>query len=92
MTAIIKFTRDYYPIREEYHTYDTQAESIECVPLAEHKALEAHTRLLATEVHELRGLLRRVVEMPLIDDCYDSDTQSFNKLEQLLLDCEESLR
>ena len=72
----------------------------EYVPLAEHKALETHIRLLAWECYELKELLRQIVEIvpALFDDekwnregeAYENEQS--NELFQLLLDCREVLK
>ena len=65
MTTIVKFVRNWYPIREAYHSDNSPGidRSGEYVPLTEYQALKSHAELLAKETYELKGLLRRVNEI-----------------------------
>ena len=104
MTTVIKF--QWCESCESYHPFaypdELEHESLsgEYVPLAKHKALETHAGLLAKEVYELKGLLRRVVEVgPALfdDEGWNRDAEMYensqsNELFQLLLDCREVLK
>ncbi len=76
-----------------YYSDQVGDKSGEYVPLAEHKALDAHAGLLAKEVYELKGLLRRWVWMSRIMSFISSVNLELEctRLEQLLLDCQEAL-
>ncbi len=66
----------------------------EYVPLAEYQELKTHMVSLARESYELKGLIRRVLNFSpslLIDDCFDSDGEWYQKLKQLFNDCQEAL-
>ena len=82
--TIVKFTQH----SGYYHTDWDGDMSGEYVPLAEYQALKTHMESLAKETYQLKGLIRRVINMPLLDN-YDSEY--FRKLGQLLKDCQEAL-
>ncbi len=89
--TIVRFTQHsgytYY-----YTDWDNNM-SGEYVPLTEYQELKTHMESLAKESYELKGLIQRILNFspPLIDDCFDSDVESYQKLKQLFNDCREAL-
>ena len=83
-----------------YNANRSEDISGEYVPLAEYKALETHMQSLATEVYELKGLLRRWVEIePALfnDEEWNREAEVYENcqtsaLQQLLLDCKEAIK
>lgn len=71
--TIVKFIRDWYPIREAYHSDNSSGvdRSGEYVPLAEYLQLKAASQdtvqVYDTEVAKLKALIQRVVDSNIYD-------------------------
>ena len=66
----------------------------EYVPLAEYQALKTHMESLAKESYQLKGLIRRVIDIgpDLLDDTEVPYNPTFKSiLEQLFKDCQEAI-
>ncbi len=77
-----------------YYSDQVGDKSGEYVPLSEHQALQTHANLLAKEVYDLRGLLRRVVEIgpELFDNIEVYENHKTPQLIQLLRNCKEAIK
>ena len=86
MTTIVKFTR----FTETLYQASIIVAEGEYVPLPEHQALKTHMESLAKETYELKGLIRRVVE--LLPHTYDYQQLESEDIKQLLADCQGALK
>ena len=89
--TIVKFTQ--HSGYTYYHTDWDGDMSGEYVPLTEYQDLKTHMESLTKESYELKGLLRRVINIG--PEVFDDITMDFNekssKLVQLLRDCRGAL-
>ena len=91
MTTIVKFYQHSGYIN--YWYADKDAKDGEYVPLAEYQALKTHMESLAKESYQLKGLIRRVIEIgpEIYDNWDDIEGWKSDRLTQLLKDCQEAL-
>ncbi len=84
------FTNDNFGYRAIGPNEDASGEY---VPLSDHQALRTHMESLAKETYQLKGLIRRVINIgpEIYDNWDDVEGWKSDRLTQLLEDCREAL-